>query len=919
MKAAASTLVESRVSFGAGFRTEHAPERGGISTSFISIEAGTSAHNMPDPNRLSDVALAEPQPMTAVLELDPSSPRRDDEVRVLLVEDNPDDATLIEGRLRHDGLRARVRVVETREAFEEALAESAPDIVLCDFSLPRFDPLLALTLVRETDPDIPFILVTGTIGEDRAVEVMKAGAADIVLKDRLDRLGPATTREVTDSRHRRAGRWAEEEAARNRIQVARHSARLSGIIDAMPANIAMLDREGVIVGVNAGWRQFAEANALMNPHWAVGDSYLDACRCAMKAGDGLAGEALQGIEQVLARRRDRFDLDYPCSVAGREQWFRMIAAPAGGDLGAVIAHVDITESVVSERARSALKSQFEGVVDNVPGYVFRRVRTPAGQQHYGYVSASAGAVFGLAPERIVADPRSVWSRIEPDDLRLSEAAYERSARDLSEVAVEFRVRVADKGLRWLRSIAKPTREEDGTVNWDGVGIDITAQKSVEAQLDHLAHHDSLTGIANRRLFEDRVEQATLHAERTGQSIALHVLDIDHFKEINDTLGHAAGDELLRLVAERLGKVVRRSDTLARIGSDEFGILQFDLDSAHDAAILAEHVRDALADPFFVGGSLVRIGCTIGIDVHTAQDESDLGPRSAQLLARADIALFDAKKAGRGTYHFFAPELDVRARDRMQLRQALHQAIKDEEFRLLYQPQVDLGTGKIVGVEALIRWQSPTLGLVTPDRFIPLAEETGLIQPIGAWVLREACRQMKAWDDAGVRLATMAVNVSAEQLTDECFVATVKRTLAETELEPGRLDLEVTETSLMADSAILLDGLARLRAMGVNITIDDFGTGYSSFIYLKRLPAMKIKIDREFVSGSDQDGSDRALIEAMVAMASALKLDVVAEGIETEQQAETIRRLGCPKGQGFLFGRPVSAEDLSALLTASDGL
>ncbi len=423
-----------------------------------------------------------------------------------------------------------------------------------------------------------------------------------------------------------------------------------------------------------------------------------------------------------------------------------------------------------------------------------------------------------------------------------------------------------------------------------------AMRRAEDDMVHMAHYDALTGLPNRAFFETHTDQVLA---RTTQA-ALLFFDLDNFKVVNDSLGHPVGDQLLKAVAAQLGLVVRQTDNLSRLGGDEFTLLVVGA-GHHQASSVAEHVIQALHHPFTIDGHELSIGASIGIALFPED-----GDNVDKLLRSADSALYAAKAAGKHTWRFFSAEMDQQARDRLALEAGLRRALDRGELRMLYQPIVDLGTGRHIGFEALMRWTSPELGEVSPSVFIPVAEETGLIHAFGAFALREACAQARRWLEEGRGEVVVSVNVSARQFHGHGLVDSVRQTLRETGLPPSHLDLEITETALMGAEREVIDILNELHGLGVSLSLDDFGVGYASLSQLKRLPIHKLKIDRSFVMDIPRDSDDAAIITAIVGMAEALGLSVVAEGVETLEQQAFLASLGCRRGQGYLFGKPEPA-------------
>ncbi|MFZ2266794.1 MAG: EAL domain-containing protein [Azonexus sp.] len=441
----------------------------------------------------------------------------------------------------------------------------------------------------------------------------------------------------------------------------------------------------------------------------------------------------------------------------------------------------------------------------------------------------------------------------------------------------------------------------------GTVLDLSAQKLAERRIRELADFDALTGLPNRRLLQARFSQLLATAEREESEIALVFLDLDHFKRVNDSLGHSVGDDLLREVAGRLVGAVRRVDTLARLGGDEF-IIALPGITAAAAIEVARRLLDVCVQPFAVAGHELTVTPSLGISIFP-QDGKDL----ETLLKNADAAMYRAKEGGRNAFQFYASEMNTATLERLLMESNLRRALLQNEFVLYYQPLVSLQSGLIIGVEALIRWLHPDLGMIMPDRFIHVAEETGLIIRIGDWVLCEACRQAQAWCDAGLPPLTMAVNVAPVQFRQAGFIDVVAGALAASGLAADRLELEVTERTVMHDAEIHLGTLSALHRMGVELSLDDFGTGYSSLAYLKRFPVGKLKIDRSFVSDLDVDADDRAIASTIVSMGRNLRLTVLAEGVETEQQLDLLRKMGCDMAQGFYFSRAVPADQMARLL------
>jgi len=464
--------------------------------------------------------------------------------------------------------------------------------------------------------------------------------------------------------------------------------------------------------------------------------------------------------------------------------------------------------------------------------------------------------------------------------------------------------------KWLTINAVQDAAGGETTHYVGIFSDITEQKENAERIEHLAYHDPLTGLPNRYALNAHLTQSLADARRNGAQIAVMFLDLDRFKNINDSLGHDVGDQLLMEVARRVRGVLRESDTVARLGGDEFVVVLTGVAGPEDAARVAEKIVGEVGAPLMLAGHSLHTSPSIGISIYPHD-----GTSADMLMKNADAAMYQAKQGGRNGFRFFTADLDEAASERLLLETQLHGALDRREFFLVFQPQVEILSSRVAGVEALLRWRHPDRGVIEPARFIPIVEEIGLIVPLGAWVLEEACRQAVRW---GVGLASprVAVNLSVRQLEDRHLVEHVAQTLQETGLPAERLELEITESGVMRHPERAIEVLRSLAALGVRLAIDDFGTGYSSLSYLKRLPNSRLKIDRSFVRDIETDPNDAAIIGGIIALAHSLGLAVTAEGIETPAQLAMLRKFGCDEGQGYLFSRPLDAETLREFLVAA---
>jgi diguanylate cyclase (GGDEF)-like protein len=476
--------------------------------------------------------------------------------------------------------------------------------------------------------------------------------------------------------------------------------------------------------------------------------------------------------------------------------------------------------------------------------------------------------------------------------------------------LEHRIIHKDGRMRWIKNTPVPRIDQQGhLIAYDGLVSDITDRKQAEQKLTHIAYYDALTNLPNRELFRDRLRQAIIQARRHKRMFAVMILDLDRFKGINDTLGHKIGDSLLQYVSERLVNSIREGDTVARLGGDEFIILFPDIAQARDASFVAQKIHNTLLKGFLLDSQELFITASIGISLYPS-DGTDVDT----LIKNADVAMYQAKAQGRNNYQFYTPTMNTEALSKLMLENNLRKALERKEFVLHYQPLVELSTGRITGAEALVRWKHPRLGLLSPLEFIPIAEETGLIVPIGEWILENVCVQGKTWNEMGLSPFRMTVNLSMRQFAHDAVLKTVLNALEKSDLDPDHLELELTESIVMQNAEQTIVTLHELKSAGIQISLDDFGTGFSSLSYLKNLPLNRLKLDRSFVSGLAKETKNESISKAIIGIAHSLSLKVIAEGVETFDQLELLRSWKCDEVQGFLFSRPIPVEEITRLMT-----
>lgn len=683
------------------------------------------------------------------------------DLRALLVDDSADDSELNMHALRRHGYEVTSTRVDTPHTAAAALRDGVWDVVLCDYSMPNFSAPAMLTLLRTIETDIPCIIVSGAIGEEAAVEVMRDGAYDYVFKNNLKRLGSAVERAVRDAEVRRARRAMED-------QLRQRETRLRLLFEQLPALVITTDSE-----LNISSLEGAQLNALaMSPDAMIGSR--------------IASSALIADESRFPVRR---------------------------------AHLVALQGVSSEY-------------------------------------------------------EMIWSG------------------------------------KTLQGHVEPLRDGDGRiVGTIAVAFDITDRKVAEQRIAYFAQYDPLTDLPNRALLEDRLGQAIAMAQRYSSRVGLLTLDLDRFKEINDLYGTAFGDEMLRSVATRLRRLVDKSATISRLGDDTFALLLVDVVDRATLETFAARLRDAFDSAFEIAKTDAFVTASIGISVFP-----DDGLDAQALMKAAEAAMFAAKQAGRNTWRFFVPGMLSSSTERVALKRDLRSAAAEGQLLLHYQPIVRCTDLEFCGFEALVRWQHPTLGLLQPDSFIPVAEESGSIDVLGEWVLGEVARQLARWKAEGFIVPRVCVNVSPRQFERGTLEPTLRRVLAEYDVQPSSFELELTESSIMHDVSSAIALLQSLKRLGVRLSVDDFGTGYTSLSYLRRFPIDTLKIDKGFVRDMLPGSHDAAIVKAIVTLAQTVGLTSIAEGVETQDTLDQLREIGVEEVQGFFVSRPAPASEAHSFAT-----
>ena len=701
-----------------------------------------------------------------------------------------------------------------------------------------------------------------------------------------------------------------------REQLKRNDAtRQAAILNALPAQIALLDPDGTIVSVNNCWKLFVGTNSMRGgPGLGLGVNYLAVCDSATGPGSHEIHLAAEGIRAVLNGSSKSFSFDYESNSSVEERWFQLTVTPLSSDRpkGVVVIHANISTSKrnqlelisLAERLSLATAVAKVGVWD---WELATDVHT---------WDATMSAIYGFLGGDQINNQK--WSSsIHPEDLPEVELGLRNAVDTKGDGATEFRIVLADGTQRNISAVFRAVLDASGKViRVIGVNVDVTERKNADealhsnqAIITHLAEHDFLTDLPNQRVLRDRIDQAIKMASRNMKKFAILFLDLDGFKHINDSLGHPIGDKLLLSIAKRLVESARASDTVCRFGGDEFIMLLPEVQHPEGTGSTAARMLEAIAAVHFVDELELQVTASIGISVYP-----DDGMDGETLIKNADAAMYHAKGRGGSNFQFFHPDMNIRAIERQFIEQNLRRAMERHELAVHYQPKYDLKSRAITGVEALLRWTHPVRGPISPVTFIPVAEDCGLILPIGTWVLEETCRQARAWLDAGLPELNIAVNVSGRQFQSEYFEERVLAILGEFCIGPEYLELEVTESLLMKNPEHTAPLLQSLRQKGIRVAIDDFGTGYSSLSYLHRFPIDTLKIDQSFVRQIDtSDGV--SMVKAIIHLGRELGLRIVAEGVESEREATILETMGCDSAQGYYFSRPLAPENLATLLEA----
>jgi diguanylate cyclase (GGDEF)-like protein/PAS domain S-box-containing protein len=851
---------------------------------------------------------------------------------ILVIEDSEDDCRLLVRELKRGGITLSFLRVDTPEALKEALAAKKWDIVFSDYSMPYFTGLEALAIIREKDPVLPFIFVSGTIGEDTAVLAMKNGAQDYVMKANVKRLLPAVKRELMEAEEKRAHLRSEEERRK-------FEKRYQNILTMASDAIISVNPEEQIVLFNRGAQEifgYTSEEAMGLPLDSLLPKHFPLLHKAHPVPDGGEMDLSRNLPDrtdILGHRKDGSEFPAEASVS--------VLTENGTSTYTVILR-DITER---KRAESSLRLLQEitcavseaGDVNEALSLTLRKVCDATGWIFgQAWFPNPAGTTIECSPARFIREgdgepfcqisrervffqgeglPGQVLSSGKPLWIpEIDEAdSFPRkvAARNMGfRSAVGIPVLSGSEVVAVLEFFSREPKQEDEqmveviTTVGAQVGTAILRKRS-EERLHFFSHHHSLTHLPNRLLFHERLEEAMQEARSAGKKVGVLLLDIDRFKTVNDSLGYETGDDLLKSIAKRLSETMRSGDTVAHLSGDEFALVVPNMEKKEDILLVVRKVQNCFAKPFALGSQ--ELFCSISLGVTLFPDDEQT---AESLIRNADIAMYQSKGAGGDTFRVYSPEMKARAKGLLALGNELRRGIERNEFVLHYQPFVDLSKGWIIGMEALVRWNHPDKGLVYPCDFISYSEETGLIVPLGNNIFRMALTEWSRMTPPFL----LSVNVSPRQFHQFDLYRTFSSIIEETGFDPGCLEIEITESLLMEHLDTSLETMNKLHQKGIRFSVDDFGTGYSNLSYLKQFPINRLKIDRSFVIGVPGNENDVALTRAIVSLAKSLGLEIIAEGIETPEQRDFLKEAGCQFGQGYYFSRPKPAEEIRDLLS-----
>jgi diguanylate cyclase (GGDEF)-like protein/PAS domain S-box-containing protein len=804
-------------------------------------------------------------------------------LRILHLEDNSNDVELVREMIIAQGIDAEITDTATRADFINALEKGDYDLILADYTLPSFDGLAALSLVREKFSHLPFIFVTGTMGEEKAVETLKRGATDYVLKTHLKRLVPSIIR---------AMREAEEHAERKQAQDALKESeqRFKAIFDNAADGILLADVEN---------KKFYSGNSMICQMLGYSEEEIKNLGVSDIHPEPELPFVIEQFEKQ-ARREIKLAKDIPMKRKDGSVFYADINSfpiTLAGKIYIVGFFRDITERKRSEEEMKKLIA----AVENSADWILITDREGTIQ----YVNKAVEKISGYTKEELIGkNPRIFKSGKHNREFFKELWETILSGNTFSAILIN---RKKTGELFELHYTITPLKDRKGNVyHFVATAKDITEKKLLEERLDYMAYYDSLTGLPNKRLFADRLVQSLASAEQQSMSVAVLFLDIDRFTSLNETYGYETGDEILKETGRRLSQNICRDCTVSRIDADKFGMVLVDIQHSEDVILALEKMQNAFKKPIKIDPEDIVITLSAGIALFPGD-----GKEPEVLMQNAEVALTKAKTGGISMYQFFTAEMNKRATEFIRMQRHLFSALERNEYIMHYQPYFDSATREMVGMEALIRWNSPKFGLVSPGLFIPILEETGMIIDVGKWIIQTICRQIKEWMDKGYKssIVPVFVNLSLAQFAQRDLSDFIEKSIGETGIYPSFLGFEITESIFMQDIQHTKAVLEKLRQRGISVNIDDFGTGYSSLSNLKRLPVNNLKIDLSFIRDVTTNPDDASIVITIISIAHNLNLKTIAEGVETEEQWKILRILKCDMVQGYYFSKPLPAEEV----------
>lgn len=825
----------------------------------------------------------------------PDTQKMDNILRILIAEDSEGDAALLLRELRKGGYQPVFERVETPEAFRRAIEECGWDIVILDYSMPRFSGMAALGILKELGSDLPAIIVSGKAGEEVAVESMLAGAHDYITKGNLARLIPAIKRELREARDR-SERRRFEEALRQSEE------RLRDIIDNTTAVVYVKDTKGRFTLINSRYEKLFN----ISRGEIVGKTDHDLF--PSETADSFRANDLKVIESG-----GPMEIEEIVPQHDGVHTYISIKFPLRADNGAIYAicgiSTDITErkrthDALLESEKNLRKAQKIAHIGNWD-WEIETDRLTWSEEIY--------RIFGVDNETFETTYEGFLSRINPEDRKPVMDAVNEGLKGGKPYSVDHRITLPDGSEKVVREQAEIVCNDDGrALRMIGTVQDITDIKRSEKEIEYRAYHDMLTGLPNRSLLMDRLHLAIARCERNEQTLALLFLDLDDFKRINDGMGHTIGDLLIKGASVRLIACLRDVDTVSRFGGDEFLVLLENVGDNGGILETSHRIMTSLSEPYTLDGKEFIVTASIGVACFPGD-----GDTADELIKNADTAMYHSKELGKNNCQFFTKSMNEKFVKRFELECDLLKAIEKNEILAYYQPRVDMENLRVTGMEALLRWRRRGEKLVSPADFIPLAEETGLIVDLDDWILTASCEFLKKLKDSGFENMVISVNLAARDLERPNLVEIIKKTVNAAGVDPRLIELEVTETTLIKKMSVALAALTQLREMGFSVALDDFGTGYSSLNYLAKFPINILKIDRSFVSSLLTDSTIQTVTKMIISMTRELGIRVIAEGVETTGQLKLLRSLGCHEFQGYLFSPPVPESDMLKLLASGE--